>query len=84
VNFWYNREELDEKGGSRLKDQVREAMSEVDSFKVSEFPWTSIHRLVVRTARGEMQHFESFDVDASAAFVKANRNRVPEPQIPWI
>ncbi len=82
VIFWYNCEELGEKDCSQLKDQIQEAMDEVDNFKVIAFPWASIDAPVVMTSWGKIQRFESFDVDAAVEFVKSNRNKAPEPQAP--
>jgi len=82
VIFWYNCELLDEKACASLKDQIQDAMDEVDNFKVIAFPWTSINFPVVLTSWGKMQQFEKFDVDAAVAFVTSNRNRAPEPQAP--
>jgi hypothetical protein len=82
VIFWYNCELLEENACSRLKDQVQDAMDEVDNFKVIAFPWTSIDVPLVMTSWGKLQRFESFDVDAGVQFVRANLNHAPEPQAP--
>jgi len=82
VIFWYNCAMLDEAGCTQLKDDIQQVMDEFDGFKVIAFPWKSLDVPLVMTSWGRLQRFENFNLSQARAFVKANRNRAPEPNAP--
>jgi hypothetical protein len=57
-------------------------MDEFDGFKLIAFPWKSLEVPVAMTSWGRLQRFETFDPSQARAFIKANRNRAPEPNAP--
>lgn len=80
--FWYNCNLLDEADCEDLKSQVKGVMDDVNGFKVIAFPRDSIDTPLVMTSWGQLQRFESFDADLARNFIRANRNRAPEPNAP--
>lgn len=82
VIFWYNCTELDEAGCTQLKDSIQQVMDEFDGVKLIAFPWNSLEVPVAMTSWGRLQRFETFDQSRARAFIKANRNRAPEPNAP--
>ena len=82
VIFWYNCTLLDQTGCATLKEQIKQAMSAFDSFKVIAFPRASIDASLVMTSWGRIQRFETFDGDLATEFVRANQNKAPEPNAP--
>jgi hypothetical protein len=82
VLFWYNCAILDEAECMALKSQLREVTGDANTRKIISFPWPSIDVPVVATSWGRMQEFESFDAKLARRFVRANRNRAPEPHAP--
>ncbi len=82
VIFWYNCDLLDETGCGTLKEQIRGVMDDFDGFKVVAFPWKALDVPVAMTSWDGIQRFESFDPAQARAFVRANRNRAPEPNAP--
>jgi hypothetical protein len=57
-------------------------MDEFNGLKLIAFPWNSLEVPVAMTSWGRLQRFETFDLSRARAFVKANRNRAPEPDAP--
>lgn len=82
VIFWYNCNLLDEADCDQLKGQIKGVMDEFDGFKVIGFPRDSIDEPLVMTSWGQIQRFERFDAEQSRRFIRANRNRAPEPNAP--
>ena len=82
VIFWYNCALLDEAGCTRLKDSIQQVMDEFDGVKLIAFPWESLEEPVVMTSWGKLQRFQSFNPSQASAFVRANRNKAPEPNAP--
>ncbi len=82
VIFWYNCETLDDTDCGNLKEQIRGVMEDFDGFKVEAFPWEALDVPVAMTSWDRIQRFESFDPALARAFVRANRNRAPEPNAP--
>ena len=82
VIFWYNCAVLDESGCTQLKDGIQKVMSEFGATKLIAFPWKSLEVPLVMTSWGKLQRFETFNMSQALAFVKANRNRAPEPNAP--
>lgn len=82
VIFWYNCDLLDETACGNLKEQIRGVMEDFDGFKVVAFPWKALDVPVAMTSWDRIQRFESFDPAQARAFVRANRNRAPEPNAP--
>lgn len=48
----------------------------------SRYPWKSLEVPLAMTSWGRLQRFETFDAAQASAFIKANRNRAPEPNAP--
>lgn len=82
VIFWYNCDVLSDADCIQLKDQIRSVMDEFNGFKVVAFPWKSLDVPLVMTSWGRIQRFEAFDLAQARNFVRANRNRAPEPEAP--
>lgn len=82
VIFWYNCDLLSDDECGVLQEQVRGVMEQAENLKVIAFPWTSIEVPVVMTSWGQMLRLERFDPAVALRFVRANRNRAPEPQAP--
>jgi Protein of unknown function (DUF3105) len=82
VIFWYNCAPLSEQECTDLKGEIQQAMDRVDNVKVIAFPWDSIDEPVVMTSWGQLQRFNSFDVDLAVGFVERNRYQAPEPNAP--
>ena len=82
VIFWYNCASLDDAGCQKLKSQIQGVLDQFDGVKVMAFPWNSLDVPVVATSWGRLQRFETFDPGLAARFVRANRNKSPEPDAP--
>ena len=82
VIYWYNCDLLDEDGCQELKDQIRESMADNGGTKLIAFPRSSIDVPVAMTTWGQMFKMEDFNADEARKFVRANRNRAPEPNAP--
>jgi len=82
VIFWYNCALLDDAGCQKLKSQIQGVLDQFDGVKVMAFPWKSLDIPVVATSWGRLQRFESFDPGLAVRFVRANRNKSPEPDAP--
>jgi hypothetical protein len=79
VIFWYNCALLDEAGCEKLTGQLQELIDQENNDKVIAFPWEKGETPVTATTWGRMLRFEQFDLQQARAFVKANRNKAPEP-----
>lgn len=82
VIFWYNCDLLDSTGCGNLKAQIQGVMDDFDGVKVVAFPWKSLDVPVALTSWDRLQRLETFDPAQARAFVRANRNRAPEPNAP--
>ena len=82
VIFWYNCAVLDETGCTQLKDNIQQVMNEFNGVKLIAFPWKSLEVPVAMTSWGRLQRFETFNPTQASAFIKANRNKAPEPNAP--
>ena len=82
VIFWYNCALLDESGCTQLKDGIQQVIDEFNGVKLIAFPWKSLEVPVAMTSWGRLQRFETFNPSQARAFIKANRNRAPEPNAP--
>jgi hypothetical protein len=82
VIFWYNCAGLDQAGCDALKTNIRGVMSEFDGLKLIAFPWKSLDTPLVMTSWGRLQRFKTFDPTQVRDFIKANRNKSPEPNAP--
>jgi len=82
VIFWYNCDLLDESQCSILKSQIQSVMDEFGGTKLIAFPWPSLDAPVAMTSWGRLQRFDSFDPQTATAFIRANRNKAPEPNAP--
>ncbi len=82
VIFWYNCEALNGTACEDLKGQIQAVMDDFDTVKLIAFPRPSLDVPVVMTSWGRMQRFETFDPNLARRFVRANRNRAPEPNAP--
>lgn len=82
VIFWYNCAVLDEAGCTLLKANIQKVMDGFDGVKLIAFPWESLEVPVAMTSWSRLQRFETFDPSQARAFIKANRNRAPEPNAP--
>ncbi len=82
VIFWYNCGALDTAECDTLQSQIRSVMDTFNNVKLIAFPWVTIQEPVVMTSWGRMQRFEAFDPDLAGQFIRANRNRAPEPNAP--
>ncbi len=81
VIFWYNCEQVDG-DCSELKASIREVLEAFSYTKVLAYPRSSLDVPVVLTSWGRLLRMESFDETRARAFVRANRNRAPEPDAP--
>lgn len=82
VIFWYDCEGLEPAACAELKTSIQATLGQFDEVKVIAFPWPSISEPVVLTSWGRLLRLDSYDAAAAAAFVRANRNRAPEPEAP--
>lgn len=82
VVFWYNCVLLDEAGCTQIKDSIQQVMDEFNGVKLIAFPRKSLGSPIAMTTWGRLQRFETFDPSLARAFIKANRNKAPEPNAP--
>ena len=82
VVFWYNCTSLSESECGTLKSEIKAVMDDFGGTKLIAFPWPSFGGPVAMTSWGRIQRFDSFDPNTAAAFIKANRNKAPEPNAP--
>jgi hypothetical protein len=82
VIFWYNCAGLDSNACDALKNNIRGVMGEFDGLKLIAFPWSSLDTPLVMTSWGRLLRFDAFDADQARAFIRANRNKAPEPNAP--
>jgi len=80
VIFWYNCDLLDTQGCTRLKDDIKAVMAEIDNYKVIAFPWKTIDVPVVMTSWGRLYKMENFSASQAREFIQNNQNRSPEPE----
>ncbi len=79
VIFWYNCKVLDESACQALTTQLKQIIEEEKNYKVIAFPWDTIAEPVVATTWGQMLRFNKFDPAQAREFIKAYRNKAPEP-----
>jgi len=82
VIFWYNCGLVGDDECNTLKSEIQGVMDEFDGVKLIAFPWPSLDVPVAMTSWGRLQRFDSFDPRTASAFVRANRNKAPEPNAP--
>jgi hypothetical protein len=82
VIFWYNCSLVSEVECDSLKTNIKSVMDDFDGIKLIAFPWPSLDVPVAMTSWGRLQRFETFNPKAATAFIKANRNKAPEPNAP--
>ncbi len=82
VIFWYNCDELEGQSCDELTAAIQGVMEKVNNFKVIAYPRATLEVPVVMTSWGRIMRMPTFDTDQALAFVKANRNRAPEPNAP--
>lgn len=82
VVFWYNCASVSDSECNTLKSEIKGVMDDFDGVKLIAFPWPSLDIPVAMTSWGRIQRFESFDPNTAAAFIRANRNKSPEPNAP--
>lgn len=82
VVFWYDCDELGESSCTDLKTGIRSVMDDFNYEKVIGFPWTLNGAPLVMTSWGQRQRFDMFDEKVAKRFIRANRNRAPEPNAP--
>lgn len=81
VIFWYNCS-LAAESCEELKAEIQAVMDDVGNNKVIAFPWESIDVPVAATSWGRILRFDTFRPSQARAFVRANRERAPEPYGP--
>ncbi len=81
VLFWYNCQAY---AGdcAELKVDIRDVLESFGYVKVLAYPRASLDVPVVLTSWGRLLRMETFDPGEARAFVRANRNRAPEPNAP--
>lgn len=82
VIFWYNCDVLNENECSALKSEIRSVMDNFNSSKIIAFPWPSLDVPVAMTSWGRILRFDTFDPQTAENFIRANRNKAPEPNAP--
>jgi len=82
VIFWYNCQLLDEDGCTDLKNDIQGVMDDFGGVKLIAFPRQSLEVPVVMTTWGRILRIEQFNAREARTFVRANRNRAPEPNAP--
>ena len=82
VVFWYNCALLSVSECDSLKSGIRTVMDEFGGIKLIAFPWPSLDVPVAMTSWGRILRFDSFDPETAADFIRANRNKSPEPNAP--
>jgi len=80
VIFWYNCQVSD--NCETLKEQIRSVMNEFSNAKVIAFPWTDMNVPLAMTSWGRLLEFPTLDLDTMRDFVRNNRNKSPEPNVP--
>lgn len=83
VIFWYNCAVLSSgQTCDGLNNQIQSVMDQKGGNKLIAFPWSTTEVPVAMTSWGRIQQFDSFDQEAAAKFVDANRFHAPEPDAP--
>jgi hypothetical protein len=79
VIFWYNCKLMDNTACTNLTGQLRQMIVQEKNYKVIAFPRDSLDTPVIATTWGRILRFKQFDLQQAYAFIKANRNKAPEP-----
>jgi hypothetical protein len=88
VIIWYNCSDLSDADCNRLKDQIRDTMSRAGTsrmtgtLKLVAVPRTTLDVRLALTAWGRLDELQEFDRERILAFVRAFRDRAPEPFAP--
>ncbi len=82
VIFWYKCDLLDETSCTQFKTQIQSAMDDFNNVKLIGFPWTNMETPLVMTSWGQIQNFATFDEEIVEKFIRTNRNKSPEPNVP--
>ena len=82
VIYWYNCEILSSEECADLISKIKESMADNGSRKLIAFPRTSLDVPVAMTSWGQLLKMDVFDASQARDFVRANRNRAPEPNAP--
>lgn len=80
VIFWYNCSVSND--CNTLKQQIRAVMSEFSNVKLIAFPWSDMDYPLAMASWGRLLRFENINLDTMRAFVRNNRNKAPEPNMP--
>ncbi len=79
VIFWYNCKLMDDAACTGLTNQLRQVIEKENNYKVIAFPRDNLDTPVVATTWGRILRFKQFNTQQAYDFIKANRNKAPEP-----
>ena len=80
VIFWYNCAVAND--CAALKQQVQTVMGEFSNVKLIAFPWPELDVPLAMASWGRLLPFETLNLDTMRDFVRNNRNKAPEPNMP--
>lgn len=88
VIIWYNCSDLSAEACDQLKSQIRDVMGRAGlsvitgTLKLVAVPRPTLDTRLALTAWGRLQTLDGFDRDAIQTFIKAYRDKAPEPGAP--
>jgi hypothetical protein len=88
IIIWYNCSDLSATDCDQLKSQIRDTMGRAGlstitgTLKLVAVPRPTLDTRLALTSWGRLQTLDAFDRDAILTFIKANRDKAPEPGAP--
>lgn len=79
VIIWYDCTQVSEDECTSIKEGLQNVITATNTFKVVAMPREGMDAPIIATSWGMMYTQETLDTDRLIAFVKANRNKAPEP-----
>ena len=80
VIFWYNCAVSTD--CNAVKQQIQTVMNEFSNVKLIAFPWSDMDYPLAMASWGRLLRFNAPNLDIMRAFVRNNRNKAPEPNMP--
>lgn len=82
IIFWYNCAANPALDCADLQQQIRDVMDQAGNLKTIAFPWPSMDVPLALTSWGRILKLDAPDTQVMAQFVRTNRNKAPEPNMP--
>ncbi len=88
VIIWYNCSSLSPDDCSRLKNDIRDTMGQVENSPITHTskliatPRPTMDHLLALTSWGRLDKFDSFDKQRILNFIRVFRDAAPEPSVP--